>query len=101
LNSEEYTIKVRPYLKHFLLTKYPDLKIRLLEDPPGPPVRATFLVKIKSNASPENLEIFKQKVEKEIRKIAKKEELVDVLNSSSNPKRKINIKLDNESISRA
>ena len=29
--------------------KHPDLKIKLLEDPPGPPVMATFMINIKSN----------------------------------------------------
>jgi hypothetical protein len=32
-----------------MMEKYPDLQVRLLEDPPGPPVRATFLAKIKTD----------------------------------------------------
>jgi hypothetical protein len=38
---------LRPKLRSYILEKYPDIKIRLLEDPPGPPVRATFLIKLK------------------------------------------------------
>jgi multidrug efflux pump subunit AcrB len=34
LKSEEFTIKIRPLLRASLLAKYPDIKIRLLEDPP-------------------------------------------------------------------
>jgi hypothetical protein len=45
--SEKITIDLRPKLREYLLEKYPDVKIQLLEDPPGPPVRATFLVKLK------------------------------------------------------
>ena len=47
-NSEKITIDLRKPLREYLLEKYPDIKIRLLEDPPGPPVRATFLIKLKS-----------------------------------------------------
>jgi len=34
LSSEDYTIQIRPLLKDVLLAKYPDIKFRLLEDPP-------------------------------------------------------------------
>jgi len=33
-NSEKITIKLRPELREYLLNKYPDVKIQLLEDPP-------------------------------------------------------------------
>lgn len=46
ISSENFTIQMRPLLRNYLLEKFPDVKIRLLEDPPGPPVRATFLAKI-------------------------------------------------------
>jgi hypothetical protein len=45
--SEKITIDLRPKLREYLLEKYPDVKIQLLEDPPGPPVKATFLIKLK------------------------------------------------------
>lgn len=47
MKSEEYVIKIRPLLRSYLLAKYPDIKLRLLEDPPGPPTQATFHIKIK------------------------------------------------------
>ena len=47
LKSEEYIIALRPILRNYLLAYYPDLRLRLLEDPPGPPVLATFHMKIK------------------------------------------------------
>jgi hypothetical protein len=46
-SSEKITIDLRPELRKYILEKYPDVKLSLLEDPPGPPVRATFLIKIK------------------------------------------------------
>ncbi len=46
LKSEEWVIAVRPLLTEALTKKYSDIKIRLLEDPPGPPTQATFHVKI-------------------------------------------------------
>jgi hypothetical protein len=46
INSEAFAINIRPILEKYLKEKYPDIKMRLLEDPPGPPVRATFLMKI-------------------------------------------------------
>jgi hypothetical protein len=47
ITSEEYTIKIRPLLKNYLYSLYPDIKFRLLEDPPGPPTMATFQIKVK------------------------------------------------------
>lgn len=47
MKSEAYTIAIRPLLREHLLAKYPDLKLRLLEDPPGPPTLATFHIKAK------------------------------------------------------
>jgi len=100
-NSEKITIDLRGPLKEFLLKKYPDLKISLLEDPPGPPVKSTFLIKIKGNASEVNKYNFLYKVEKEVKKIAKEQELVDVQNSRSSTYKKAKIILDHQSVSRA
>ncbi|MDP2396217.1 MAG: hypothetical protein Q8S84_00570 [bacterium] len=47
IKSEEYTIKIRSLLKNYLHNKYPDIKLRLMEDPPGPPTMATFHIKVK------------------------------------------------------
>lgn len=99
--SENYTIEIRPLLREYFLKKYPDLKIRLLEDPPGPPVRATFLMKIKSSADTQSRVSFLQKVENEVRKISKEQSIVDLWNSLSTTYRKLEVKLDLEAVSRA
>lgn len=101
LRSEEFVIKVRPILREYLLSLYPDLTIRLLEDPPGPPVRATFMMNIKSQADRESLNNFTKKVYNEVIKIKDKESIVDPLTSLSTTYRKVEIKLDHESILRA
>ena len=101
LISEEYTIKIRPLFRDYILKKYPDLQVRLQEDPPGPPVRATFLAKIKTDATPENELEFIKKVETEVKKISYKQSIVDLWDSIPTTYKKINIKLDKESISRA
>jgi len=101
LKSEEFVVKIRPLLRQYLLSYYPDLTLRLLEDPPGPPVRATFMMKLKSEGDTENLNIFTKKVYEEVRKISTKQDLVDLWTSSSTTYKKIEIKLDSESVSRA
>jgi len=49
LSSEDFVIKIRPIMRDALLSKHPNLKIRLLEDPPWPPVRATFVLEVAWN----------------------------------------------------
>ena len=46
MKSEDWVIAVRPILEKYLRDSYKDIKVRLLEDPPGPPTQATFHVKI-------------------------------------------------------
>lgn len=101
IKSEEYVIEIRPLLREYLFKKYPDLQLRLLEDPPGPPVRATFLAKIKTESSLENEDIFVQKIETEIRNISQNQNIVDIWNSNSTTYRKLSIDIDHESLSRA
>ncbi len=47
ITSEEIVLELRPKLLKFL-ERYPDVKVKLIEDPPGPPVLSTYLLKIKS-----------------------------------------------------
>lgn len=94
ISSEQYVISLRPLLRKHLLEKYPDLKISLLEDPPWPPVKATFLAKIKWDASEKNLDLFMQKTEKYIKEIWTDLDLVDIYNSKSSTYRKTTIEID-------
>ncbi|MDD2907571.1 MAG: efflux RND transporter permease subunit [Candidatus Gracilibacteria bacterium] len=101
IKSENYTFSIRPLLTAYLLEKYPDVKLRLLEDPPGPPVRATFMMKLKGGDEAENLDIFTKKVFDEVKKLEVSERLADLNTSLSTTYRKINVKLDHEAIALA
>jgi len=46
--SEEIATRVRSALSDVTL-EYPDLSVQIVEDPPGPPVLATFLLKVKGD----------------------------------------------------
>ncbi len=47
ISSEKFVIELRPILTEYLKSKYNDITLRLLEDPPGPPTQATFHMKLK------------------------------------------------------
>lgn len=99
--SEEYTILIRDSFKDYMLKKYPDLKIRLLEDPPWPPVMATFMIKIKWDASIKDLSNFALKVENNVKGIWWKMWVEDIWNFNSSTYRKLNIKIDHSSMTQA
>lgn len=98
ISSEAYVIKIRPLLREAFLKKYPDAKIRLLEDPPGPPAMATFHVKLKGEeglASP-SLVRFAEAVQGIVSAIAQKEGVEDLENSLSSALPKLRVRLDGE-----
>ena len=101
IKSENYTFNIRPLLTKYLLEKYPDVKLRLLEDPPGPPVRATFMLKVKWWDNDKNLDEFTNYVFSEVKKLELSEKLADLNTSISTTYRKVNIELDHESIARS
>lgn len=96
--SEEYVIRVRPILRDRLLEKYPDAKIRLLEDPPGPPTMATFHVKLKGEEGlpTQSLVRFAESVQGVVKSIAAERGIEDLENSLSSAQPKLRVKLDNE-----
>jgi hypothetical protein len=78
IKSEIFAFHIRPLLREYLLEKYPDLNMRLLEDPPGPPVRATFMMKLKTEGEAASLNNFTKKVYTEVQKISPEQKLVDL-----------------------
>lgn len=100
IKSEQYTIKIRPLLKNYILSSYPDIKLRLLEDPPGPPTMATFHIKAKwqEDLSIDELTRFAESAEKMVKKIAPEEKLVDLSDTISAPQKKINIVLNHNDV---
>lgn len=102
LKSENITIKLRPLLETYLKGKYNDIKIRLLEDPPWPPVRATFLMKISwDNLNEKELDNFTKKVYRVIGEISTKYDIVDLWNSLSTTYKKLEIVIDNFSLNKS
>lgn len=98
VSSEEYVIKIRPFLREAFLKEYPDGKIRLLEDPPGPPTMATFHVKLKGEEGlpPESLVRFAEAVQGAVASIAQEKGVEDLENSLSSAFPKLRIRLDDE-----
>lgn len=98
IKSEQYVIQIRPLLKNYLYEKYPDIKFRLLEDPPGPPTMATFHVKVKwqEDLSLDELTHFSEAVGKTVRGIEKTERLGDLTDTISSAYKKIEIILNND-----
>lgn len=101
ITSENYTIKIRQPFRDYMLEKFPDVKIKLLEDPPGPPVESTFMLKVKWDWSKENIDKLTQKAYNEILNISKKYSLEDLWISFDSTYRKIQINVDNNSASKA
>lgn len=98
LKSEEWVIAIRPLLESMLREKYPDIKIRLLEDPPGPPTQATFHLKIQSDVwvPYSSLVKFTEVIESKVRKMGSEEKIVDITNSYSTTSPWINIQLKHD-----
>ncbi|MDP2090638.1 MAG: efflux RND transporter permease subunit [Candidatus Gracilibacteria bacterium] len=100
IKSEEYTIKIRSLLKNYLHNKYPDIKLRLMEDPPGPPTMATFHIKVKGqeDLNMDELTQFSEAIESTVKQIQKQEKIVDLTNTISSPYKKIEITLNDDYI---
>ena len=101
LNSENFTIQIRPLLRNFLLEKFPDIKLRLLEDPPGPPVRATFLAKIQSTGTREGLENFTKMLYQKIQPLAREQDIADIGVSLATTYKKAKVIIDQDAAGRA
>lgn len=101
ITSEKYVIDIRDDFRNHMLSKHPDLTIMLHEDPPGPPVESTFMIKVKSNAQKEKIDEFTMRTYDLVNSISRKYSLEDLWTSYDTTYRKINIKIDNESLVRA
>jgi len=102
ITSEEFVLKFRPVFKNYILNKYPNLKVRLLEDPPWPPVRATFMLEIAWNSVTKYEELIELEswLQKKLYKILQEEEVTDIENSIEQYKTNYVISLKHEIISR-
>ena len=94
--SEELAYQYREVLQKGL-SKYSDAKIMIVEDPPGPPVRSTFFVKVKS-PNPEILKEAVYTLEKKVKTIG---EVKDIDNSSLEQINKYVLFVDKQAAARA
>lgn len=101
ISSENFTIQMRPLLRNYLLEKFPDVKIRLLEDPPGPPVRATFLAKIQWDGTRQELEDFTKMLYQKIQPLAQEQDIADMGVSFASTYKKAQVVIDQDAAGRA
>ena len=101
MTSEEFTLAFRPVLSKYL-SQYPGVKLRLLEDPPGPPVKSTFLLKVSgdSGENPKNIEQLTAWLHQKITPILEKQKVLDVYDSIEAYRNKYTVKLDYELMTR-
>jgi multidrug efflux pump subunit AcrB len=98
IQSEAWVIAVRPLLENMLRERYPDIKMRLLEDPPGPPTQATLHMKIQAEVGTPHMSLvqFAERVESRVRAIAEEEDIVDLTNSYSTTAASLHITLKHD-----
>lgn len=89
ITSEEYVLEARQELLG-LLGSYPDVELQFVEDPPGPPVMSTFLLKVQGE-DPEKLKKIAQELKLEFRSIP---ELVDLSVSNGTTAFELNFKVN-------
>ncbi len=99
--SEDFTLALRPILAEYLV-KYPGAKLRLLEDPPGPPVKSTFLLKVsgKAGESIQEVEDLTAWLHGKIAPILEKQKVLDVYDTRETYQNKYTIELDYELMTR-
>lgn len=102
LSSEQFVIKFRPLLKDFLLTRHPNVKIRLLADPPGPPVRATFMLEVSGQPGTdyEEVEELTTWIQSKVYPLLQKHDVVDIENSQEHYQTNYDITINHELVSR-
>lgn len=103
ITSEAFVMLLRDDLQRRLENTYPWVSIRLLEDPPGPPVKATWMIKVQSDTTTPKAFIdttasrLYQKLQDDIFTY----DIVDHDISIDRQPQNIEIKIDHEAIARA
>lgn len=101
LSSIDFTTKLRPYIEKKLWSKYPDVKIRVLEDPAWPPVRSAYMLKVewKRDIPYKNLEVLAQYLRKNLEPILKKDNVVDLYTTVDTKKTNYKIEINHQLLS--
>ena len=96
ITSEDIVLNIRHALQKFLKNN-PDIKFKLIEDPPGPPVQSTMLAKIQG----ENFSVLND-IAKDTERIFKNiEGVVDIDTTVKFPGKQIIFNIDKEKASRS
>lgn len=103
ISSEKFVIALRPILNEWFRKNYPGVKMRLLEDPPWPPVKSTFMLKVSSNTttsytSLENISVW---LHNKLKQLMSDYAVVDSDTTKEKYQTNILIKIDHEATSRA
>jgi len=101
LSSIDFSSELRPYIEDKIWKKYPDAKIRVLEDPAGPPVRSAYMLKVEweRNSSYKNIEEISKYLRKNLEPILKKDNVVDLYTSVDTDKTNYKIQINHELLS--
>ena len=101
VSSIDWTMRFRNYLEKHVRKKYPDAKIRVLEDPPGPPVRATFMLKVEGDRSTDykDLESLAVWLKKKLEPLLSKDQVVDLYTTKDTYKTDYRIQIDHQLLS--
>lgn len=103
LSSEQFVLDLRPKLQSWINKHYPRAEFRLLEDPPWPPVKATWMLKVQSSTTtPQNL--INTTANRLYQKLQQDLFIYDVVDHDSSIDRQpqsMEIKIDHEAIARA
>ena len=102
ITSEEFIIKTRPTIQNEILSKYPNIKLRFLEDPPWPPIQSTFMLKVSwySNTNYEKIENLSIWLNKKIKNLLITNNVKDIYTTKKTYKTNYKIELNYELISR-
>jgi len=97
-SSIDFTEMVRKYIEAKVWDKYPNSKIRVLENPVWPPVRANFLLKVNwsINNSYQNILDLTKYINKKIQPIFKREKVYDTYTSIDTYKTDYIIKINHK-----
>jgi multidrug efflux pump subunit AcrB len=103
ISSESFVIAIRPMLQKRLATTYPGTTMRLLEDPPWPPVMSTFEVRVQSQTTTtySSLETISARMYQKLYPILRSDDVVDHGISLDNYTTDIIAQLDHEAMSKA
>ncbi len=101
LSSIDFTLDFRHIFENLFWKKFPNAKVRVLEDPPGPPVRATFMLKVQwdRQVNYKDLEDLATWLKTKIKPILEKDDVVDVYTTKDTYKTNYKIELDHQLLS--